>query len=182
MKYRTIVFISLLTACGCPLQATSTARPEVLTCTQTGRPGPGIGDAFRGKLRNEDYDFSAYIPLGLTGWTGTGESAPFHGFTIFLDRQQQSCIVFEVHIRVDRQSAPRRPAGATAIELGKATGWQTTTSGEGLGLVNVITVFSFRRPHEVEDGSVLLVAPSARSENALRIYKAFLQRLRFGAY
>ena len=42
-----------------------------------------MGVAYKGRVRNSDYRFSATIPDGLEGW-GAGKNAPFHGFVFYL--------------------------------------------------------------------------------------------------
>lgn len=166
---------------GTPMNAAERERSEVVSCAQTGNPGPGIGHAFRGDVSNEDYRFSVVVPSGFTGWTGVGDSAPFHGFTIFLDASRSSCIVFETHLRVDENEAPEKPKDAQPIVLGSAKGWRVTTSGNlnGVQLINVKTTFSNARTDQVDDGYVLLVTPSTRLAETLRSYNTFLRRLKF---
>lgn len=82
---------------------------------------PGVGSAFRGTVRNDDYAVSVQIPKGLVGWEGTDPPAPFHGFTIFLDPQMTACIVFEVHIRVDEDDTLKPHGSAASMHLGEAS-------------------------------------------------------------
>jgi|SRR5271166_3346493 len=160
------------------------ARPEassVLSCKQAAGSEPKTGEAFKSKVHNDDYHFNAEIPSGLTGWSGTGESAPFHGFTIFLDDTLESCIVFEVHVRVDEDDGAKRPGDAKTVWLGQARSWETARRGfiDRSKITNVKTVFVFQQPGQVDDGSILLVAPFAGYREALRIYRLFQQRLKF---
>ena len=133
-------------------------------------------------MRNEDYNFSVTVPAGRTGWSGVAESAPFHGFTIFLDDKRQSCVVFEIHLRVEEEDAPKRPGRAKSLTLGKAKGWQSMSSGiaGGTRMLNVISDFSFTQADQVDDGSVRLIVPSGRAKGALKIYRKFLESLKFG--
>jgi hypothetical protein len=118
----------------------------------------------------------------MTGWGGVAEAVPFHGFTIFLDSTEQSCIWFEIHLRVDESDAAPRPSEAKSLHLGRAEGWQTTSDGlvNGVRLSNVRTSFSFKRPSEIDDGEVLLVAPTSQMREALRTYDEFLKSVAFG--
>ena len=142
----------------------------------------GMGPAYRRLVKNEDYGFSAYVPKALTGWGGVEQSAPFHGFTIFLDQRERSCIVFEIHIRVDEDDTSEAPAGATSVSLGKAHGWQFTKSGQvhGLRLINIVTKFTFRQHGEIDDGEIVLVAPEKYSVSAIATYQSFLHSITFG--
>jgi hypothetical protein len=93
-----------------------------------------------------------------------------------------ACIVFEVHIRVDEEDAPKRPAGATPIRLGSAEGWQSIRGdgGPNAGVTNVRALFSFNRSNVVEDGEILLIAPSTHLVKARAAYDAFLNSMKFG--
>jgi hypothetical protein len=133
-------------------------------------------------VKNDDYRFFAHIPSGLTAWGGVANDAPFHGFTIFLDPSMKSCIVFEVHLRVDDNDAPERPPKAKVLQLGDAQAWQTTDEGSshGSSLTSVSTVFVLKQPNQTDDGSILLIAPSSELRKAMKIYEAFLRSVRFG--
>jgi hypothetical protein len=141
-----------------------------------------MGPAYRGLVRNEDYEFSVYVPKGLTGWGGVAESAPFHGFTIFLDKQERSCIIFEIHIRVSEDDTSEASTGAAPVSLGMAQGWQISKSGlvQNLRLINLVTKFTFRQRGQIDDGEVMLIAPEDNAEIAKARYKSFLSSLRFG--
>ena len=159
-------------------QAPSTAT-SVVSCKQVTTAKPHVGVAYRGGVTNEDYKFTAKIPAGLTGWSGVDASAPFHGFTIFLDPARRSCIYFEVHLRVDNADAPARPVDAINMSLGKAKAWQIA-SGKAGSSGNVTTGFSFDNGGDVDEGQILLVAPAGELKRVKPLYEAFLKSLRFG--
>ena len=119
----------------------------------------------------------------MTAWDGAAYSAPFHGFAIFLDSSEQSCIIFEIHIRVeDGDPSLHKLAGNNPVPLGHATGWQSRTAGlvNGQEMENLNLGFSNRsRPGEIDDGSVDLITPRAGSEAAIRSYRDFVGHLRF---
>jgi len=162
--------------------AQSQGVARTVSCNQAFSSAPHVGEAFRGVVQNSDYHFVAHVPPGLTGWTGTGESAPFHGFAIFLADDRRSCIVFEIHVRVDQSDAPKRPIDAKPIVLGHARGWEIETAAkeDSEQFTNVRTVFSFRQRDQIDDGSVLLIAPAKRLPEAMAQYRAFLRGLEFG--
>jgi len=157
-------------------------QATVRECAQATNTRPRIGVQYRGYVKNEDYSFSARIPSGLTAWGGVANDAPFHGFTIFLDPSMKSCIVFEVHLRVDQSDAPEHQPAAKALQLGGARAWQTTEEGpaHGLALTNVRTVFSLKRPSQTDDGEILLIAPSSELREAKRKYETFLHSVKLG--
>jgi len=162
--------------------STSDSRSTVKSCNQVTFTKPSIGDPYKGTVRNSDYDFKAIIPPNLTAWSGVADEAPFHGFTLFLDATERSCIVFEVHIRVDEGTVVVRPIGAKRIVLGKAIGWQKTMSGvsNGVRLINKITTFSFVQADQTDDGEIILVAPVSQAEKSANIYEEFVRNLNFG--
>lgn len=151
-------------------------------CNEVTLTRPEIGAAYRGRVSNDDYHFSVQVPHGLTGWSGTADSAPFHGFTIFLGSDGGSCIVFEVHIRVDEENVPHHPGDAKPLYLGKAAAWQMAIKGNrnGVELENVLTSYSFSQPDQTDDGSVTLVTNSRDKARDLRLYSEFLDSLKFG--
>jgi hypothetical protein len=155
--------------------------PEVVDCHHATLSKPGVGNEYKGSVDNDDYAFSVRIPPGLTGWDGVARDAPFHGFTIFLDSKLSACIVFEIHVRVDENDKPAPPASAVPMRLGAASAWQSTrqsplTSGP---ITNVRALLSFKRPDQVDDGEILLVAPTSALAEARPIYDAFVRSLVF---
>jgi hypothetical protein len=164
-------------------QSSSTSdQSAVITCNQATAAEAKSGQPFRGAIINQDYAFSAHVPHGLTGWTGAAQSAPFHGFTIFLDEQMKACIIFEVHLRVNPDEAPKHGSSASSVRLGKATGWRSDYGGKigSSSLRNIVTVFSFVQPDQVDDGEVLLVSPVARLPENQALYQRFVRSLKFG--
>ena len=153
--------------------------PAVRSCNAETAVRRGVGTAYRGTVRNDDYRFVADVPAGMTGWSGVASGAPFHGFTIFLESSPQSCIVFDIHLRVDEEDGPRMPAGVPMF--GGATGEERVARGtaRGVRLRTVVTTFSRRRAHETDDGSVTLITPEDDVRRTEPVYREFLQKLRF---
>lgn len=172
--------IVALAACARSQPITSKA-PVVNDCKHASYARPGVGHAYKGAISNEDYEFSARVPSGLTAWDGVDKSAPFHGFMIFLESNEQSCILFEIHLRID-ESDTVPPLKSPPILLGKAEGFQTSSVGmiDGVRVSNVTTSFSFKRPGRIDDGIILLVAPESQMRRALPIYDEFLHSVSFG--
>lgn len=160
--------------------AAITSEPTILDCAETG-PRSGIGHAFVGKVHNDDYKFTALIPSGLTGWTGTAESAPFHGFKFYLDNSKESCVIFELSIRVDERDTEKRPSDAKSVDLRGAKAWQIGRSGRvrGTEYYNLKTVFSVLSSQQVTEGSIVLITPFPASRRSINIYRIFLDNLRF---
>jgi hypothetical protein len=154
---------------------------SVKSCAQVTLTKPGIGDPYKGTVRNSDYNFTAILPSHMTAWSGVAGEAPFHGFTLFLDAAGDSCIVFEVHIRVD-EDAVKLPAGAKRLAIGKAIGWQEKVWGliNGSRFLNATTTFSFVQSDQIDDGEITLVAPESHSETAMKTYDEFVRNLHFG--
>jgi hypothetical protein len=114
------VFATLLASQGGQAQTgASDLQSSVKGCKDVILTEPGHGDSYKGSFRNSDYRFTAIIPSHLTAWRGVADEAPFHGFTIFPDGTQQTCIDFKVHIRVDEGTAVQQPAAAKRIALGR---------------------------------------------------------------
>jgi hypothetical protein len=180
MRKRTALFVVLVLAVTAYSQP-KRRQSKVVDCGQVTQTRPGRGHGFRGEVVNEDYVFSARIRGGLTGWGGVAQVAPFHGFTIFLDSQMKSCIIFEVHLRVD-DNPPRHPRTATPIQLGRAQGWQWAREGNiaDSTVANFNTSFSFGPPNHVDDGEVLLIAPTPGFQEAKAAYDEFVRSIKFG--
>jgi hypothetical protein len=158
---------------------TTNESPKVQRCDQATYARPSMGRSFTGHVANDDYAFAVNIPAELTAWDGASEAAPFQGFVLFLDPRLQACIVFEVHVRVDEESAPKRPASAVQMRLGEAKAWQDIrTDGQ---LTNVSTTFSFKQIDQIDDGEVLLIAPESERSRVEGISDAFVHSLMFPA-
>jgi len=158
-----------------------TSSSDVITCAQATETQPYAGTRFEGYVSNSDYRFSALIPRGLTGWTGVAERAPFHGFSIFLDDRMNACIVFEIHVRVNEEDSPKKPASAVPVTLGSARGWQSVTQGTigDANILNIRTDFSHRQGDQIDDGEIVLITPLAEAGEAKAVYKEFIQSLEF---
>lgn len=154
---------------------------RVVDCAQATKTRPHVGVAYTGRVTNEDFGLSLRVPSGLTAWGGVAPDAPFHGFTFFLDSATNSCIVVEVHLRVDEEDTPSRPPGSPRLQFGGAEGWQITERGtvHGVSITNVRTEFTFTRPSRTDDGEILLVSPTLKLSGAKRIYDDFLRSLSF---
>ena len=156
--------------------------PNVVTCSQVTLTEPTLGVAYRAAVSNDDYKLSAAIPKGYTGWGGVAANAPFHGFTIFLDQSLRSCILFEVHIRVDDADVPPHLHSAEALSLGQARAWQissrvATKSGE---IINLRTSFTFEHDGETDAGQVTLISPVSEQRKSKPPYDHFLKSIHFG--
>jgi hypothetical protein len=173
-----LIAVSFADAAYCQV---SGRQSKVVSCAQAAGTRQQTGNAFRGSVSNDDYAFSARIPNGLIGWGGVYKDAPFHGFTIFLDSNMEACIVFEVHLRVDRRDTARPPSAATSIQLGKAQGWQWTREGKTASsrLTNIHLLFSFTQPNQIDDGEVLLISPTSRLKETKATYDTFVRSIKF---
>jgi len=173
-----ILFLPLALTAAAPLQDLRTG--PIRTCASISLARPGFGTSYRGTVRNDDYKLSLAIPEGLTGW-GADPVAPFHSFTIFLsqDGDQSSCIVFEIHLRVDRDERADGLRGAR-IRLGNFVGRQEESAGtiNGAEVTNVRIRFSVSRAQEVDDGDVWLVTPTKDLEKSRAIFDRFLSQVR----
>jgi hypothetical protein len=180
MKVREIVVLVPLLLAG-TAEARTPHGSRAVSCGQATLSRPGVGRAYRGAIANEEYAFSARIPRGLTGWDGVDQSAPFHGFTIFLDPQMTTCVTFEVHIQIEPGDTPRPPKSATPVKLGDASAWQSMRSGlvNNSNINNVVTDFSIRRSNHTDEGEILLVAPTEKIGQARRVYDAFVRSMDF---
>jgi hypothetical protein len=183
MKSKATEFITLLALIGSThAHAERPGHSKVSDCGMATFSRPGVGSAFSGTVRNDDYAFSVQIPNGLVGWAGVDPPAPFHGFTIFLDPQMTTCIVFEVHIRVDEDDTSKPRRSAALMRLGEASAWQAIREGRvaDADMTNISTVFSFEQSDQIDDGEVLLIAPTAKLPTAKRVYETFMRSLVFG--
>lgn len=155
---------------------------QVKTCSQISLARPGFGVPYRGTVRNDDYKLSLIVPGGLTGW-GADPVAPFHGFTIFLppDGNQSSCIMFEIHLRVNLGLRESRHRGARVM-IGDVPGWKEEAAGtiNGVEFTNVTIRFSVAQGHEVDDGAVWLVTPARDVDKNRPILEALLSRITLG--
>ncbi len=173
----------LILVTSAPLAASHLAHSQTqarLSCNQATPAKPDAGVAYSGKVLIDDYKLHARVPEGFTGWGGVANDAPFHGFTIFLDRSLGSCIVFEVHLRIDEDEARVRPRGAGRFLLGNATAWQTSNGNHGQGPINITTYFSSQQKSRVVDGKVLLISPPGELQKMKSVYDTFLNSLALG--
>ena len=156
--------------------------PNVVTCSQATLTRPEVGVAYRGLVTNDDYKLVAVVPQAYTGWGGVAAEAPFHGFTMFMDQSLRSCILFEVHRRVDETDGPLHPHAAETLSLGQARAWQTSgrITAKGGEIMNLKTIFTFHHDGEMDDGQVTLISPASEQRNTMRVYNNFLKSVHFG--
>jgi len=159
------------------------AAPPIDTCSSITLAKPGVGVAYTGIVRNDDYGVQIAIPDGLTGWGGVAPEAPFHGFVIFLSDPVQSCAGFEIQLRVnlgDGARAHRHNAGKRVM-VGNIAGSQENRSGfvNGTAFTNVAISFSVPQRGEVFDGSVWLVTPTEDLAKNMPIFRSFVSHFRF---
>jgi hypothetical protein len=178
----TVIVLMLLAECGV-LKPAYGATAQVQVCDSITNAQPGTGVAYRGTVRNSDYGLTVQIPAGQIAW-GAAPEAPFHGFAIFLSDQPKSCIIFEIHLRVDTKD--KSPAESEKrIRLGNRGGWEEQTKGviAGVEWSNVTVRFSMHHVHsgnEVDDGSIILVTPTQDIGKNTAIFREFMSHMRFG--
>lgn len=173
-----MIAMAILSVMSCSAAAFN--DPKVNNCNQSTVFGPDFGQPYIGKIYNEDYNFSVSVPKDLTGWSGVSESAPFHGFTIFLGNERRSCIVFEVHVRVDYEDAPQYPP--FLLSLGDAKGWKSELHGnvDDVDIINMQTIFSYVGDEFTADGSVKFIAPHGDRKKYEHFYYEITKSLKFG--
>jgi hypothetical protein len=159
-------------------------NPTARTCGEITLAHPGMGVAYKGTVKNSDYRFSAMIPDGLVGW-GAAPSAPFHGFTIFLGSGQTSCIVFEIHLRVnvpeDRDGGRPPRKGGRRIGVGNRQGTETVETGSATGSVlqNVNVTLELPRDDYTNDASITLVTLQSDAARNKHVFDRFLASFHF---
>jgi hypothetical protein len=174
---------------GSAIPAAQSARNStVLTCHEISLARPGNGASYSGTVQNYDYDFSATIPDGLTGW-GAAPGAPFHGFTVYLGKDQKSCINFEIHMRVllpedeaVRESGARQAkAITTRVKAGNRVGVQTIETGEadGLEFENLTIFLELPRNGYKNDAVVTFITPKNRAGQTNPVLARFLSSFHF---
>ena len=178
----------------------NSATSDIETCRSIVISSPrGNGVSYRGTVRNSDYRFTAVIPPGLTGW-GAGESAPFHGFIVYLDNDDDhSCIDFQVAIQVDISEDETRvrernrrmnEIAGRKIEIDGKQGLETVSKGysDGISFDNITDVFEFHRTipvqgeppiHDTDGMSIRLLTPTKERNRTEPIFREFLSQLRF---
>ena len=174
------IVVFLTTALTAASQPTRPQPRASLSCNQATMSKPQVGVAYSGDVAIDDYKLYARVPQGFTGWGGVAIDAPFHGFTIFLDPSMRSCIVFEIHLRIDDDEAPVRPHTAKRLSLGNATAWQVSNSNHAQGLINITTYFSSQQKSRVDDGKILLISPPEDFQKMRSTYNTFLHSIVFG--
>lgn len=169
------IFILLTAAMTAAPQSTGSHTRASASCPQETTRKPPVGVAYNGDVSIDDYKLHARIPEGLTGWGGVATDAPFHGFTIFLDSSMRSCIVFEIHLRIDDDEAPVRPRAAKTLSLGNAKAWQISIKDGARGPITVSTYFSHKQNGQTDDGKILLISPPEELQKTRSVYDSFLK-------
>jgi hypothetical protein len=189
MKGPRIGLVAICAFLGSAIPAAQPARRSaIFTCHEISRARPGRGVSYRGTVQNSDYNFSATIPDGLTGW-GSAPGAPFHGFTVYLDKDQKSCISFEISIRVllpedeaTRNSGAREArAITTRVKIGNRVGVQAIETGEadGLEFENLTISLGLPRNGYQNDAVVIFVTPKTKADQTNPLLGRFLSSFRF---
>jgi hypothetical protein len=175
-----LMFIGICAATTADCQS-SVRHSQVVECSQATLARPDLGSAYKGDFVNDDYAFSVRIPNDLTGWSGVAESAPFHGFTIFLNPQESACIEFEVHIRVDEEDAPKFSSGGKTIRLGNVKGQQSFHEGRigDVSMINIRAIFSVHHANRWDDGEVLFIIPTENFKKTKIVYDDFIKSMKF---
>jgi len=171
--------------CAAPtLFGQATSGRKISTCNEVTLARPGRGVAYRGLVQNSDYGLAVTIPDGLVGW-GAAPEAPFHGFTIFLDSGRTSCIIFEVHLRVelpeDRNVINPGAERGHRIDVGNRRGWQVVESGQiGGSTVRNVNV-ALELPHRgyVNDANITFITPNDGTGINGLVFKRFLESFHF---
>lgn len=177
----TVIVLMLLAECGL-LKPAYGATDQVQVCDSITNAQPGTGVAYRGTVRNSDYGLTVLIPAGQIAW-GAAPEAPFHGFAIFLSDRPKSCIILEIHLRVD-PNVTSRSKSDRRIKLGNRGGWEEQTKGviAGVEWSNVTVRFSMHHMHsgnEVDDGSLILVTPTQDIGKNTATFREFMAHMRF---
>jgi hypothetical protein len=166
-------------------QAKAEDSPSQLdTCGSLTLTRPGMGIAYRGTVRNSDYQFRVTIPPELTGWSGVAPEAPFHGFVVFLPGEPIACINFEMHIRIDdvaEGKGQEKEQTNNMVKVGNITGREERTSGmiDGIEWANVKIKFSVPQGKRVDDGSVALITPVRDLNRNMPIFQEFISKIQF---
>lgn len=152
--------------------------PTCQTATNA-RVGQG-GVTYSGTLRNDDYQFEATIPKGLTG-LGSDPNAPFHGFAIF--PSPSACVVFDIQQVVvlpeDRTRARRSPGMPIKVDGRKA--FEDTFTGTIRGRLYLNTVVQLELPRQGYKNwaTIYFVTPLDERSTTEPIFRSFLASLRF---
>jgi hypothetical protein len=169
------------------LRCQHASDPDVATCEQETLARPGFGVSYRGTVRNDDYRFSATIPDGLVGW-GAAPSAPFHGFSIFIDHgnKARSCIIFRVAIHLnleeDKPAPERERPRSEPITAGGRPATRMSSGGSVRGTVYENVYAGLQVPHkqdDIHDVEIVLVTPKSDAVKNRAIFDRFIASFRF---
>jgi len=161
------------------------ASPHIRTCATISFARAGYGVSYEGVIANSDYGFSVTIPSGLIAW-GAAPSAPFHGFTIFLDSSgtRESCLDFAIeNVFEADESVAEGPQdrNATRVKVGNQNGAKFVDKGviDGVHLDNVTVHVEIPRPGRKVSVTITLITPREQSRMAERVLESFLRSFRF---
>lgn len=152
---------------------------EIGGCAVLSNSRPGYGEAYRGRVANSDYGFSAQIPSGMTGW-GAGPGAPFHGFTVFLHPNPplESCLNLAVDQIFDPPIQETTPisnhAGAT-VKIGNRLGSETISHGaiNGIEYENIVIRIELVRSGNKFALALTLVTPMSVAKQTRPVFERF---------
>ncbi|GEM_PF-2689774 len=174
------IFMPLANASEVALEKSSISNCESVTLVRK-----NVGNAYKGSVTNDDYSMSLVIPKGLIGWGGVAEDAPFHGFTIFLEKADSSsaCIVFDIHVRVNAEDKPVRLHSSHRIKIKNISGWQSInriiTKGEDI--VVITTALSYTKAGDMIDSEITMIVPKLKYTEKKVIYDAFISSFKISA-
>ena len=163
----------------------SYATSDPLDCRSITSARIGDGVRYESHVANDDYGISLDLPEGLSGW-GAVETAPFHGFTVFLPtgRGPKSCLVFEVNRRVGDDGQPADPSSSggayRSVRVGRLKCRLYERSGivDGISTINRLLEFTWRDRGHTFQGEVWLVSNAADLPDADRVWRQFVDSLR----
>ncbi|WP_419805884.1 hypothetical protein [Terriglobus sp.] len=178
MGWVSVLWCACLVAPGAAdARAAGTGHSPLQLCGEATRTQPGIGTAYHGMVQNDTYALSALVPPGLTAWSGVATEAPFHGFTMFLG--PESCVIFQIQLRVEDDPAPNLRGATKRLDGVRMIESRRVALRKGARFLTRETVFSHAQPHEIDDGSVLLITPESRRAASERAYEQFVRSLNF---
>ena len=117
------------------------------------------------------------------GLTGSAPGAPFHGFTIFLDKS--SCIVFLIQLRVtlpeDQQSKGADGRRWIPVKIGDRMGIESSAVQHigGVEYLNTSVLLGLPRGEDINDMALLFVTPIAARSRTEGVFRSFLRSFKF---
>lgn len=186
MQSSSALIIALLSLAAPPvLRVQESGNAAVSRCEQETLARPGFGASYKGKVRNDDYGFSATIPDGYVGW-GAAPNAPFHGFSIFINPRKKagSCIVFRIalHLDLDGDELPPDRKELKPITVGDRAATRTSSVGSAGGMIYENVHVGLRVPHkkdDLHDIEIVLVTPKSDALRNRAVLDRFIASFRF---